>query len=104
MDDISVAYRMAKKGHWDQVRDQWEDYFKEHILWVLKIYLDELRGNSLEWALTCLLHDSVEDTEEIDFYIIEKFFWKQVAENVKFLTKPSYASYLPPANKKYMIY
>jgi len=43
MHKVNTAYRIAKQAHYGQQRDGGEDYFKEHIIPVLEIYLNELR-------------------------------------------------------------
>ncbi len=100
MERVNTAYRIAKQAHNGQKRDEGEDYFKDHILPVVKIYLDELRGEKLSGVLSAILHDTVEDRAEmVDLYIIRKLFPTEVADNVDYLTKPPYSSYLPPAEK-----
>ncbi len=95
MHKVNTTYRIAKEAHYGQERDGWEDYFKNHIIPVLEIYLNELRWTSLEWVLSAILHDAPEDCEEIvDLNVIRKLIWEQVAINVDFLTKPGYAQYL----------
>lgn len=96
---INVSYSLAKLAHRNQIREWGEDYFKDHILAVMKIYLDELRGDSLEWVLTAFFHDCPEDTEKVDLYVIGKVIGQQVAHNVDYLTKPWYEYYLTPEQK-----
>lgn len=99
MDDIAIAYKLAKKAHRRQIRASGENYFKNHVLGVLQIYLDELRGESIEGALTCLFHDCPEDTEHVDLYVIEKLISEQVSKNVYYLTKPKYEEYLSASER-----
>lgn len=95
MHKVNTAYRISKQAHYDQERDNWEDYFKNHIVPVLEIYLNELRWTSLTWVLSAILHDAVEDSEEVvDLHVIKKLISPEVAESVEYLTKPHYSSYL----------
>jgi (p)ppGpp synthase/HD superfamily hydrolase len=90
---IRGAYYLAKYGHRAQLRQERDAvtgkqlrYF-EHVRRVALILMDE--ASCFEPSLICaaLLHDSIEDTDDINAEIIELFFGRGVAQYVQLLTK-----------------
>lgn len=61
-------------------------YF-EHVRRTAIIAMDEGHVYDPDIICTCLLHDALEDTEDIDSGIIEQFFGKEVVRRVTLLTK-----------------
>ena len=89
---VRGAYYLAKFGHRAQVRKELgEDgnplrYF-EHVRRVALVLMDEAKVYDPDLICTALLHDTLEDTEDIDAHIIEQFFGANVARRVRLLTK-----------------
>lgn len=90
--DIEIAYELCKGAHHWQTRKEVDEngepirYF-EHLRATALILIDELGIVDPEAILSCLLHDSCEDTENITPRMIERLFGAKVALNVKLLTK-----------------
>lgn len=89
---IRAAYCLAKFGHRAQVRNEVDSageplrYF-EHLRRTAIILMDDVNVYDPELICAALLHDSLEDTDDIDTAIIEKFFGSKVTRIVKTLTK-----------------
>ncbi len=89
---VRGAYYMAKYGHRAQVRKELDDegkplrYF-EHPRRVDIILMDEFNIYDPDILCTGLLHDVLEDTDDIDADIIELFYGINVALNTRLLTK-----------------
>lgn len=96
---VRGAYYMAKYGHRAQVRKEKNAdgnplrYF-EHVRRVALILMDEALVHDPDLICTALLHDTLEDTEDIDAQIIEQFFGKKVARRVRLLTKDPKEGYI----------
>lgn len=97
---IRGAYYMAKYGHRAQVRKGEKDengnprrYF-EHVRRAAIVLMDEAHVFDRDLIITCLLHDTLEDCEDIDAEIIEDFYGKEVARRVTILTKDPEEGYL----------
>jgi len=78
------AFNLAVEAHRGQFRDSGEPYVT-HPLYVALIlteyYVDE------ETLIAALLHDVIEDNDEVDFELIEEKFGKIVGELVEGVTK-----------------
>jgi (p)ppGpp synthase/HD superfamily hydrolase len=91
--DIEVAYALVKHGHRWQTRTELDEtgtplsYFKGHLRPTALIAIDELGISDKTIILGCLLHDSLEDTNDINDRMIEHLFGSEVAVLVKLLTK-----------------
>lgn len=89
---IRGAYYLAKYGHRAQVRKELDceghplRYF-EHVRRVAIILMDEEEVYDPDLIITALLHDALEDTDDIDALVIEQFFGAEVARRVRLLTK-----------------
>lgn len=89
---IEIAYMMAKFGHRSQFRKEKNEdgqnirYF-EHLRRTAIILMDELKIRKPELIATALVHDAVEDTKDVTIEIIEHVLGKQIATNVKLLSK-----------------
>lgn len=89
---IRGAYMFSKYGHRAQMRkvagtDGAPERYFEHPRHVALILLDEVDIRDADLIITALLHDTGEDTDEIDFELIEFFFGADVAEMVRLLSK-----------------
>ncbi len=90
--DVKIAYMMAKHGHRAQVRKELDEHgqpvrYFEHLRRVAIILLDELDIRNPEMICAALLHDSLEDTQDITEDIIEHIFGKYTVTIVKLLSK-----------------
>lgn len=89
--DIKLAYTLAKFGHRAQLRKELVDgkpvrYF-EHVRRVALILMDELKIMDRDMIIAALLHDSLEDTEDLTAELIEHSFGSRVATMVTLLSK-----------------
>ncbi|OGH91859.1 MAG: hypothetical protein A2534_05360 [Candidatus Magasanikbacteria bacterium RIFOXYD2_FULL_39_9] len=90
---------MAKFGHRAQVRKSVDDegkpirYF-EHLRGAALILIDEVKIVDAEMIITALLHDSLEDTEDLTPEMIEHAFGSNVVTKVKGLSKIPEEGYL----------
>lgn len=97
---IRGAYYLAKYGHRAQQRQEKDAagkplrYF-EHVRRVALVLMDEASCYDADLICTALLHDALEDTDDIDAGIIEHFFGSNVARYVQFLTKETKAGAKP---------
>lgn len=80
---ILKAKDLAKEKHKWQLRDEWIEYYS-HPLFVAIKWL-ELWLNSDD-IISLLLHDTIEDTD-LSYQDINNIFWKEIAENVLWLSK-----------------
>lgn len=96
---VRGAYYLAKYGHRAQVRKELGPdgeplrYF-EHVRRVAIILMDEAHVFDPNLVITALLHDAMEDTEDIDGAVIEAFFGPVVARHVRILTKDPKEGYV----------
>ncbi len=92
---IQQAMSYAEEKHagqtWTVENGKDISYFKGHLLGVYGLLLGS-EGVNDELLLTALLHDIMEDTSA-SYEEIEKMFGKNVAENVRWLTRKKGASY-----------
>lgn len=89
---VQGAYYLAKYGHRAQVRKETDNdgnplrYF-EHVRRVAIILMDECQQYDPDTICAALLHDALEDTDDINAQIIETFFGSNCARMVTILTK-----------------
>jgi (p)ppGpp synthase/HD superfamily hydrolase len=89
--DIYWAYMAAKFGHRAQVRKELVEgkptrYF-EHVRRVAIVLMDDMKVMDRDMIISALLHDSIEDTEDITPELIEHAFGSNVAKMVSLLSK-----------------
>jgi hypothetical protein len=96
---VRGAYYLAKYGHRAQVRKELDGeghslrYF-EHVRRTAIILMDEAGVYDPDLVITALLHDALEDTDDIDALVIEQFFGFEVARRVRLLTKAPKEGYV----------
>ncbi len=95
---IRLAYYLAKYGHRSQVRKELVDdkpvrYF-EHVRRVALILMDEAKCMKDEMIIAALLHDSLEDTEDLTPELLECTFGSDVVSIVKKLSKVPKEGYI----------
>ncbi len=96
--DVKLAYCLAKFGHRAQVRKELfagkpTRYF-EHVRRVSLILMDELKIMDRDMIITALLHDSVEDTDDLSPELLEHCFGNDVVSMVKILSKTPKEGYI----------
>lgn len=89
--DIHLAYILAKFGHRAQTRKELVDgkpmrYF-EHPRRVAIILMDEVKLMNKNMIIGALLHDSLEDTEDVNAELLEHSFGTDVTSFVTVLSK-----------------
>lgn len=89
--DVKLAYTLAKFGHRAQLRKELIDgkpirYF-EHVRRVAIILMDEMKIMDRDMIIAALLHDSLEDTEDLTAELLEHSFGSNVAMMVTVLSK-----------------
>lgn len=89
--DIRLAYYLAKYGHRAQTRKEMVDgkplrYF-EHPRRVAIIIMDELKMVRKDMIIPALLHDSLEDTEDLTPELLEHSFGADITAMIKVLSK-----------------
>src|ERR1700679_3695216 len=89
--NIKLAYCLAKFGHRAQVRKELIEgkpsrYF-EHVRRVSIVLMDEMKIMDREMICAALLHDAIEDTEDITAELIEHAHGSNVAQMVSLLSK-----------------
>lgn len=98
---VELAYLLSKKIHRGQVRKELDEngqplrYF-EHVRRVALVLLDEVGCSSPELIISALLHDSIEDTDEVQLVgiLLERLFGSEVATIVRALSKAPKAGYI----------
>jgi len=83
---VQFAYIASKYGHALQLRDDGTRYF-DHPKTVAWIYMQELAGRNARIISDALLHDVLEDTYLLSTYRININFGKDIALDVRALTK-----------------
>lgn len=88
---IKLAYYLAKFGHRAQVRKELLNgqpmrYF-EHLRRVAIILMDEVKCFRSEMIIAALLHDSLEDTDDLTPELLEFTFGSDVVSIIKKLSK-----------------
>ena len=97
--NIELAYTLSKFGHRSQFRKEVDDsgnkvrYF-EHVRRAAIILVDEVKIVTRETVISCLLHDCIEDTKNINAAMIEHCFGQEVTSLVKTLSKVPEEGYL----------
>jgi (p)ppGpp synthase/HD superfamily hydrolase len=96
--DIKLAYSLAKFGHRAQTRKELTDghptrYF-EHVRRVAIVLMDEMKIMDRDMIISCLLHDSIEDTEDLTPELLEHCFGTNVVSMVKQLSKVPKEGYI----------
>jgi (p)ppGpp synthase/HD superfamily hydrolase len=86
LESIQFAYIASKYGHALQVRDDGSRYF-DHPKAVAWIYINELGGRDPRVICDALLHDVLEDTYLLSTFRINLNFGKEVALDVRAITK-----------------
>ena len=95
---VRVAYMLAKHAHRAQKRKELNTsgdpmrYF-EHVRRVALILMDQTENWTADNVCTALLHDTIEDTEDVDADIIEHIFGTSVCADVLTLTKDKWQNY-----------
>lgn len=89
--DIRLAYYLAKYGHRAQLRKEMVDgkplrYF-EHPRRVAIVVMDELKMVRKDMIIPALLHDSLEDTEDLTPELLEHSFGSDITAMIKILSK-----------------
>lgn len=96
--DVKLAYCLAKFGHRAQNRKEMVDgkptrYF-EHVRRVAIVLMDELKIMDRDMIITALLHDSLEDCEDLTPELLEHSFGPDVVHMVKMLSKVPKEGYI----------
>ncbi len=96
--NIQLAYCLAKFGHRAQVRKELVDgkpvrYF-EHVRRAALVLMDEAKIMDKDMIIACLLHDAIEDTDDLTPEMIEHTFGRNVVTMVKLLSKDPKEGYL----------
>ena len=96
--EIRLAYYLAKFGHRAQLRKETVDgkqlrYF-EHPRRVALIVMDELKMIRKDMIIPALLHDSLEDTEDLTPQLLEHCFGADIVSIIKVLSKVPKEGYL----------
>lgn len=97
--DIKLAYCLAKFGHRAQTRKELTEdgkptrYF-EHVRRVSLVLIDEMKIIDRDMIIVCLLHDSVEDTDDLTPELLEHCFGNEVISMIKLLSKTPKEGYL----------
>lgn len=86
---IRKAYRFGENKHRGQKRDSGEEYFS-HPVAVAEILVE--RNYSDHCIVAALLHDTIEDCEDVDETVIREEFGSDVANLVQSLTNVSKSS------------
>lgn len=103
--DIKLAYCLAKFGHRAQVRKELTDgrptrYF-EHVRRVSLILMDEMKIMDRDMIIAAILHDSLEDTDDISSELLEHCFGSHVVHMVKMLSKCPKEGYIARLSECY---
>jgi (p)ppGpp synthase/HD superfamily hydrolase len=96
--DVKLAYCLAKFGHRAQVRKELIEgkptrYF-EHVRRVAIVLMDEMKIMDKDMIISCLLHDAVEDTQDLTPELLEHCFGNDVVTMVKTLSKVPKEGYI----------
>ncbi len=96
--DIKLAYCLAKFGHRAQVRNELVEgkptrYF-EHVRRTALILMDEMKIIDRDMIIAALLHDSIEDCQDLTPELLEHAFGNEVVSMVRILSKVPKEGYL----------
>ena len=95
---VRTAYMLAKHAHRAQRRKQTNAngdpmrYF-EHVRRVALILMDRTENWNANNVCVALLHDTIEDTKDVDADVIEHIFGREVCQDVLTLTKDQWQNY-----------
>jgi len=89
--DVKLAYCLAKFGHRAQVRKELIEgkptrYF-EHVRRVAIVLMDEMKIMDRDMIIAALLHDSIEDCDDLTPELLEHSFGNNVVSMIKVLSK-----------------
>jgi len=89
--DVKLAYCLAKFGHRAQVRKELIEgkptrYF-EHVRRVAIVLMDEMKIMDRDMIIAALLHDSIEDCDDLTPELLEHSFGNSVVSMIKVLSK-----------------
>jgi len=90
VEQLRLAYRVAKAGHFGQFRDNGAPYF-EHVRDTDHILMVELGVTDCSMICAGLLHDTIEDSQIVTPLLIELLFGRNVLKLVQAVTKPKRA-------------
>lgn len=101
--DIKLAYCLGKFGHRAQTRKELTEgkptrYF-EHVRRVAIVLMDELKIMDRDMIITALLHDSLEDCEDLSPELLEHSFGPNVVSMIKMLSKVPKEGYIERLNQ-----
>lgn len=96
--DIKLAYCLAKFGHRAQTRKELTEgkptrYF-EHVRRVAIVLMDEMKIMEPEMIITALLHDSLEDCDDLTPELLEHTFGSYTVSMIKQLSKVPKEGYI----------
>lgn len=96
--DVKLAYCLAKFGHRAQTRKELTEgkptrYF-EHVRRVAIVLMDEMKVMNRDMIIAALLHDSVEDTDDLTPELLEHCFGSDVITIIKMLSKVPKEGYI----------
>jgi len=83
-DFLLFSYNFAKKVHEWQKRKSWEEYFIHPLFVAVSLWK---RFKDLDLTIAWLLHDTVEDCEELEISEIYEKFWDNIWYMVDSVTK-----------------
>ncbi len=100
--DVKLAYTLAKFGHRAQTRKELTDgkptrYF-EHVRRVAIILMDEMKIMDRNMIIAALLHDSIEDCQDLTPELLEHSFGSEVVSMIKILSKVPKEGYIDRLN------
>lgn len=100
--DVKLAYCLAKFGHRAQVRKELVEgkptrYF-EHVRRVALILMDEMKIMDRNMIIAALLHDALEDCDDLTPELLEHSFGPEVVSIVKLLSKVPKEGYIDRLN------
>jgi len=100
--DIKLSYILAKFGHRAQTRKELTEgkptrYF-EHVRRVSLILMDEMKIFDKDMIIAALLHDSIEDSHDIQAELLEHCFGTNVVSMIKLLSKVPKEGYIDRLN------
>lgn len=90
---IATAYRFSKYGHKGQTRDDGETRYFQHPKDVVSILFLELSITDWKILAEGFLHDVMEDAYLLSWERLQKNFGKDVARDIKTLTKIKYETH-----------
>lgn len=96
--NVKLAYVLAKFGHRAQLRKELIEgkptrYF-EHVRRVSIILMDEMKIMDRDMVIAALLHDSIEDCQDLTPELLEHSFGNEVVSMIKILSKVPKEGYM----------